>query len=228
MAGPFLCRGDFPLGGLDGLVAELAQLQGDLCHWLDIPPGHETVEIYLFRDESSYRRYLRTYFPQIPYRRALYVKCGGPGMVFAFRSKDIETDLRHECTHALLHAALPRVPLWLDEGLATYFENPREKRAFESRHLTWIRWWARFGIVPSLEKLEKQGDLSQMRAGDYRNAWAWVHFALHGPAAAHEELVGMLRDLGEGSSPGLLSQRLTRRLGNADHAFATHFKGWSP
>jgi hypothetical protein len=43
-------------------------------------------------------------------------------MVFAYRGEDFETDLRHECTHALLNAALPVVPLWLDEGLAEYFE----------------------------------------------------------------------------------------------------------
>ncbi|GIT30210.1 MAG: hypothetical protein Ct9H300mP1_22560 [Planctomycetaceae bacterium] len=31
-------------------------------------------------------------------------------------------DLRHEFTHGVLHSSLKRVPLWLDEGLAEYFE----------------------------------------------------------------------------------------------------------
>ena len=31
----------------------------------------------------------------------------------SYRGKDFETDVRHECTHALLNASLPMVPLWL-------------------------------------------------------------------------------------------------------------------
>ena len=134
--GPFVCRADFPLQGMEGLLADLDELQGDLSESLGIPPAQERIEIYLFGDESSYHRYLKTYFPQLPYRRALFAKLGGPGMVFAYRGKEFETGLRHECTHALLHAALPSVPLWLDEGLAEYFQEPRAKRAYDSRHLS--------------------------------------------------------------------------------------------
>ena len=37
----------------------------------------------------------------------------------------LEEDLRHEATHALLHVAVGDLPLWLDEGLAEYFEVHR-------------------------------------------------------------------------------------------------------
>jgi hypothetical protein len=225
--GPFVCRADFSLQGMEGLWAGLGQLQGDLCQFLGIPPAQERIEIYLFGDESSYRRYLKTYFPQVPYRQALFAKLGGPGMVFAYRGKEFETSLRHECTHALLHSVLPTVPLWLDEGLAEYFQEPRASRAYDSRHLSMTRWSARFGMAPSLEKLEKKGDLSQMTAADYRYAWAWVHFMLHGSAAGHEELAKFLGDIRAGVPYGSLSQRLARRLENADQSFCTHFKGWS-
>jgi hypothetical protein len=225
--GPFVCHADFSLQGMEGLFAGLGELQGDLCQTLGIPPAQERIDVYLFGDESSYRRYLKTYFPQLPYRRALFAKLGGPGMVFAYRGKEFETGLRHESTHALLHAALPRVPLWLDEGLAEYFQEPRDKRAYDSRHLSMTRWSARFGIDPSLEKLEKKTDLSQMTSTDYRHAWAWVHFMLHGPAEAHEELARFLGDIRADVPCGRLSQRLALRLENVDRSFCTHFKGWS-
>ncbi len=225
--GPFVCRADFPLQGMEGLLADLDELQGDLSESLGIPPAQERIEIYLFGDESSYHRYLKTYFPQLPYRRALFAKLGGPGMVFAYRGKEFETGLRHECTHALLHAALPSVPLWLDEGLAEYFQEPRAKRAYDSRHLSMTRSSARLGMVPSLEDLEKKTDLSQMTSTDYRYAWAWVHFMLHGSAAAHEELARFLGDIRADAPCGRLSQRLALRLVDVDRSFCTHFKGWS-
>ena len=225
--GPLVCRADFPLQGMEGLWSDLDDLQGDLCQSLGLPPAQERIEVYLFGDESSYRRYLQTYFPQLPCRRAFFAKLGGPGMVFAYRGKEFETGLRHECTHALLHGVLPRVPLWLDEGLAEYFQEPRAKRAYDSRHLSMTRWSARFGGVPNLEQLEKKTDPSQMTASDYRRAWAWVHFMLHGPAEAHEELARFLGDLRTDAPCGRLSQRLALRLENVDRSFCTHFNGWS-
>ena len=46
----------------------------------------------------------------------------GWGWCSPYQSSEMETDLRHETTHAVLHSLLPMVPLWLDEGFAEYFE----------------------------------------------------------------------------------------------------------
>jgi hypothetical protein len=227
IAGPFVCRADFPLEGMDGLLADLAQLQTDLRQVLGIAAPGERIEILLFRDQASYRAYLSQHLPQVPYRRALYVKLQGPGMVFAYRSRELEVDLRHECTHALLHAALPMVPLWLDEGLAEYFEVAPAERSFGNPHLSGVRWSVRLGMPPKLEALEGKRDLSEMGRTEYRNAWAWTHFMLHGSAEAHEELVAFLGDIQAGGAPGQLSQRLQRRLPNLQRCFSDHFKGWS-
>ena len=45
-------------------------------------------------------------------------------LVYTYWGDRIQQDLRHELTHALLHSVLKDVPLWLDEGLAEYFEMP--------------------------------------------------------------------------------------------------------
>ncbi|OHB70025.1 MAG: hypothetical protein A2V70_18415 [Planctomycetes bacterium RBG_13_63_9] len=226
VSGPFVCRAEFPLTQMDGLLRELAEIQTDLVERLRVPPARGPIEIYLFRDQRSYQRYLKCYLPHVPYRRALYVKSDGPGRVFAYRSRYLETDLRHECTHALLHEVLPVVPLWLDEGLAEYFEVSARQRAFDNPHLGSLRWSLTLGAIPQLESLEKKGDLAEMNRADYRHAWAWVHFMLHGPSEAREELIGFLADIRASTPPGLLSQRLARRLPRTNRSLALHFKTW--
>lgn len=226
VAGPFVCRADFSLGAMNGLFGDLRQLQEDLARWLGIPPPREPIELYLFRDQRSYRQFVSRRFPQVPYRRALYVKMDGPGMVFAHCGDQFEIDVRHECTHALVHAALPMVPLWLDEGIAEYFELAPAKRAFDNPYLSGVRWAARFGMLTRINSLEKKAEMSEMSGSDYRAAWAWVHFMLHGPPEAHEELVRYLADIRGNVPPGMLSQRLQRRLPGLERRFTIHFSAW--
>ncbi len=225
--GPFVCRADFSLQDSEVLIEELAQLQEDLTRVLGIPPAQEYIELYLFQNEAAYRRYLKSYFPEVPYRRALYIKRGGPGVVLAFRSKELATDLRHECTHALLHAVLPMVPLWLDEGLAEFFEVSPSERAFGSTHLAKIRWNARFGVKAAVARLESKGDVAEMTATDYRDSWAWVHFMLYGSRDGHGELVRYLRDIAEGVPPGSLGERLDGQIPELNQAYLSHFRGWA-
>ncbi|HEY4760788.1 MAG TPA: hypothetical protein VIH42_09435 [Thermoguttaceae bacterium] len=226
VVGPFVCRADFPLNGSEPLLNELAQLQNDLTSALDIPPAREAIEMYLFHDKPTYERYLKQYYPNVPFRRAVFVKENGLGRVFAYRSEQLEIDLRHECTHALLHASLRSIPLWLDEGLAGYFELPAPERAANNSHLSSVRWNAWFGIIPHLEKLEQCTDVSKMGKAEYRDTWAWVHFMLHGPLEARQELVKYLHDLQGQNQPCSLSQRLERHIPLPEQKFATHFKTW--
>lgn len=224
VVGPFVCRADFSLAGVEGLLVDLGRLQDDLVRYLGVRPALEPIEVYLFGSQKTYRKYLKQHLPEVPYRRALYLKRGGPGIVLAYRSRQLAVDLRHECTHALLHASLPMVPLWLDEGLAEYFEVEPEERAFGNPHLTSVRWHARLGIPQKLEKLEGKGDLSQMNGAEYRTAWAWTHFMLHGSAETHDELVQFLRDIEASTPPGKMSERLRRRFPDLDRRFVTHFR----
>lgn len=225
-AGPFLCHADFALDDYQHLLGELARLQRDLARTVGVGESHESIHLFLFGRQSTYEAYLQLYFPEVPSRRALYIKERGPGMVFAYKTSDFEVDVRHEGTHALLHADLPMVPLWLDEGLAEYFEVPYDDRAFANPHLAKVKWSVRLGQKISLEKLEQLRELEQMGPGEYRQAWAWVHFILHGSPAAHEELVRYLSDIRAHTPPGQLSERLHRRIPNMEKKFAEHFKQW--
>ncbi len=223
--GPFVVYADFPLDDHGELLAELAPLQRDVAHTLGIAEPRELVHLFLFSRQATYKDYLRQHFADVPYRRALFVKQRGVGMVFAHLHRDVATDVRHESTHALLHAALPAVPLWLDEGLAEYFEVPADKRAADNPHLKSMGWHFRLlGRTPEIEGLEGISDLNDMKSTEYRNAWAWVHYMLHGPAEAREELINYLADLQAGQPAGVLSRRLQHRLPRLERSFAEHFR----
>ncbi|HUG68490.1 MAG TPA: DUF1570 domain-containing protein [Pirellulaceae bacterium] len=225
-AGAFHCHADFKLDRFAPLWEQIAGLQQDITRELRVPPASEPIHLFLFERKGSYEEYLKLHFPGVPYRRALFIKERGPGMVFAFLNNDFEIDVRHESTHALLHASLPMVPLWLDEGLAEYFEVPASERTHGNPHLNKVTWAARFGQTPSIAELEQIGSLTKMGATQYRHAWAWVHFMLHGPAEAHDELVSFLAAIQSHSPPGVLSKRLQQRIPDVEERFREHFRNW--
>ena len=223
---PFFIHADFSLDGQLGLIQQMAGLQEDLSNTLGVQASQEPVHLFLFQSRGTYQNYMQHYFANLPYRRALFIKERGPGMVFAYRHDEFETDVRHEGTHALLHGALPMVPLWLDEGLAEYFEVPPSQRAYGNDHLAKLKWLARIGRVPNLERLEEIDSLDGMGQAQYRDAWACVHFMIHGPRAAREELRGYLADVQSHSPPGILSERLRRRIPDLERQLSIHLKTW--
>lgn len=219
---------DFNLGRYPELLDETQSLTRLIPETLALSASSEPIHLYLFGQQQTYRRYLGQYFPAVPYRRALFIKQRGPGMVFAYASEALATDLRHETTHAVLHTLLPMVPLWLDEGLAEYFETPAADRFAASPHLRPIqrnvRWWR----APSLEALESRQDLQEMDGDDYRDSWAWIHFFLHGPPEVRDEFRRYLADLHAHIPPGSLVRRLERRVPHLPREFSRHFAQQRP
>lgn len=226
--GPFQCRATFSLDSYASMFQELSSVERELQRTLAVPPASVPIDIFLFNDKKMHRDYLERLYPRVPYRRALYVQRGGRGSVFAYRQSELAIDLRHECTHALLHANLAMVPLWLDEGLAEYFEMPEPQRALEHPHLSKLRWNLRFGMVRTVEWLEQKQSLKAMGSVEYRFSWAWVHFMLHGPVAAHRVLVHYFADIRQGNPPGLLSERLRQAVPRLDERMVQHFKYLRP
>jgi hypothetical protein len=204
----------------------LPDLEREIDRTLGLPPAHEPIYVYLFADATSHRQYLHQHFPNVPYRRALFVKEGGLAAVYTYRQDHLEIDLRHECTHALLHASLPTVPLWLDEGLAEYFEVPENQRAADPPHFGALRWNMRLGMVRSVADLEQRQDVAQMGTLEYNYAWAWTHFMLQGPDAAHVMLVDYLEEVHCGGTADKFSDRLAKSMPDATDRMVQHFKHW--
>jgi hypothetical protein len=224
--GSFNIHADFPLGQLRPLFAELDAMQEEIQRCLHVGPSVERIDVYLFGARDNYRQYMRYYFPGVGIREAMFVKSNSPGNVFAYAGPNLQIDLRHECTHAILHSMLPMVPLWLDEGLAEYFEVPAAQRAFDNPYLATVRRNALVRLIPSMQRLESLGDLSEMGPKEYRDAWAWVHFMIHGPEQARLALLEYFDDVEHHRPPAALSERLQRNLGDPSREFVSHFRKW--
>ncbi len=223
VADAFYFHADFSLQKSMPLLTELTTLRQDLEQTLRLRATHEPIHLFLFSEKQTYQEYLRLHFPKAPDRRALFIKARGPGMVFAHCGADFEIDVRHECTHAILHTTLPKLPLWLDEGLAEYFEVPAEKRSGENPHAAAVKALARLGELPRLEALETLTDINDLGRREYREAWAWVHFCLDGPAVARQELQVYLAELSEGGATEPLGRRLQRRIPRLEETALAHF-----
>ena len=223
---PFHCRSEYRLDNCQETLEELVRLKADVEKTLQLQGGESSLQLNLFKTRRNYRRYLFNRIPDAVNRRALYVKGPDGGQVFVYRSSHLQTDLRHEATHAVLHAALPYLPLWLDEGLAEYFEAPASKRVDGHPHMRSLRWAIRFGWRPRLAALDKKQDHSEMTRNDYRDAWACVHFLLNNSKQSKQVLIEYLNDINSGTPPGEFSKRLHAKIPEVNTLQRKHFKNW--
>ena len=223
--GPYLIRSEFPLRDVQELVQDLGDLQRDLEETLRLECQPQAIQIHLFQSKRSYDQYLRIRVPEGVNRQALYVPGTDAGRVYAYRQRDLDTDVRHETTHALLHTALPYVPIWIDEGFAEYFEMPAPLRTRGHPHRKELHDAIRFHRWrPNIEVLESKRKMLEMEKIDYRDSWGIVHFLLHGPSEAREALDLYFKEIQSGAKETPLSQSLRQRIPNLDQAIIDHLK----
>jgi hypothetical protein len=134
------------------------------------------IEIWLFRNEKTYRKGAKKFFddePNTPYGYyspdddALVMNIG-PGA----------GTLSHELVHPYVEANFPAAPSWFNEGLASLYEQPREREG----HMWGTTNWRLPGLQAmikkkSLPKLETM--LSSTRDGFYEaeyDAYAYARF----------------------------------------------------
>ena len=220
----FSFHADFEAARDAALMGELRHLKRDISSLLGLEIKPEPIHIILFSRNDTYREYLKEHFPNLPDRRAMYIKRRGPGMVFAYNSRELDVDLRHESTHALLNASLQFLPLWLDEGIAEYFEVESAKRFDKSAHLKVVRLRVILGQVGDLQALEDLGDLADMNGGHYRDAWSWVHFLIHESDQSRAILTRYLEDIQSGILPGPLSRRVAVEMPDHKARYLRHFR----
>lgn len=226
--GIFEIRSEYALDDKDSqiLIAQITQLQSDVQKLLNLEPQDRAVEISLFKNKTTYREHLAQRVPEGMNRPALFVQGSDMGRVYVYKRWGFDTDLRHECTHAVLHNALPYVPMWIDEGLAEYFEVVASKRSTGNPHLGSLKRAILFGWRPRIDKLEAAEDLADMGADEYREAWAWAHFMLHGPPEVRQVLSDYLFDIQSGEAAGLLSERLAEAVPQAEIRLVEHIRNW--
>ena len=202
--GVVVVQANFPLTEITSILDEIELLQHDLTRYIGVPAPKEKIELCLFKNEASYIRFLQEFFPRAPSdRRALYVKLDDkPGTLMVQQSKDFEVDLRHEMTHAIVHASIPKVPIWLDEGLAKYFEVPSHERANGHPYMAKVRANAKFNMVPLLDRLTRLETIDDMGTKEYQDSWAWTHFLIHRSPETQQLLAAYLQMLSRLNSTG--------------------------
>jgi hypothetical protein len=227
----YLFLADFEIQRDMPLFKELAEMREQVNKTLQLPPSNNLVQVYLFEDSERYERFMKSRYPELPKRRAFFIAqprpIGGEELlVYTYwgNGDRIQQDLRHELTHALLHSVLKDVPLWLDEGLAEYFEIPPVKNAVNLDHMKQLRRNPSGPLQGDLNRLEQLTQVDQMTPAEYREAWAWVHLMLHGNGhdEARKVLVGYLKDLRTTSTPGPLRPRLTAVFPSPEAALTRH------
>lgn len=203
--------------------AELLAVQRDVERTLRLQLDESTIHVVLFHAEREYNRYLSAYFPKLPRRRALYLQDRGPGMLFAYWHADLMEDLRHEVVHALVNNGGHSPPIWLDEGIAEYFEVPAGQRFTGSPHLPAIVAKCKGATPPTLAGLAKLKTMAEFTEGYYRDSWAWVHFLLHRDRPLRRQLVRYLADLRSGAPTQPLEKQLVRTCPDLHEQFVAHF-----
>jgi len=112
----------------------------------------KVIEVWLFRDESTYRRGAKRFWgaePSTPYgyyssHDGVLVMNIGPGA----------GTLSHEIVHPYIEANLPDAPAWFNEGLASLYEQPREREG----HLWGTTNWR----LPALQKMIRERTLPSL------------------------------------------------------------------
>lgn len=204
---------DFKLPEKHPLIQDLVKLRTQVSQALSLPFQTEDVTVYLFSDELAYHQYLQAAHPGLPTRRAYFIATEAELAVYTYWGDRIQEDLRHEYTHGLLHAGLKTVPLWLDEGLAEYFEVAGPKPGnIQPDYVRRLTLAIQNGWRPDLTRLEALDKIELMHRAEYRESWAWVHFMIHSSPETRQVLLDYIHELQHDRNPEPISQRLARDI----------------
>ncbi len=208
-------------------IERLVLLPKEIEESLGIELRECTIRVVVLSNVHEYDRYVSLHFPKAPKRRALFLQHRGPGLVLTYFHEDWIEDARHECTHAILHANGIRLPVWLDEGLAEYFEREQVDRRMHPVHFPAVVSQLRYGQVVDLEEFEQQDHVLDSKS--YRDAWSVVAFLLHLNDESRHALQSFVQDRKTGAAAGLLSRRLSSDMRRHwRDRYVAFFKGSEP
>lgn len=221
--GQLVVHSDFPLPPHHRLLDDLVAEREELLAKLTLVASDEPIHVYLFDSDSEFQTYIERHYPQFPVRRAFFVQTDTRLAVYAKWGDRVAEDLRHEVAHGYLHAIVPTIPLWLDEGLAEYFEVPRGQSGLNRPHVQLLlsqiyeRGWR-----PNLERLEALQSAAEMSQLDYAEAWAWVHFLIETDPPRRQLVTQYLQALRKEGKAEPLSAPLRRAFPHPEQALTQY------
>jgi hypothetical protein len=112
------------------------------------------IEVWLFRNERSFRSGAKKYFGDAPDTPFGYYSPEHSAMIM--NANGLGT-LSHELVHPYMEKNFPNVPSWFNEGLASLFEYPGESKGHIIGHVNWrlpeLKKEIKAKTLPSLKKL---------------------------------------------------------------------------
>src|SRR3972149_3431304 len=200
---------DFALPARHRLLEEIVALRGDLYRRLALPASDEPIHVYLFENPDRFNGFMKIYYPDFPKRRSFFIETDTKLAVYAQWGDRIAEDLRHEVTHGYIHSIVPNLPLWLDEGLAEFFEVPRNELGLNRSHLELLgERLKREHWQPDLKRLDRLDPTKDMSQNDYAESWLWVYFLLESKPDYTEVLRAYISDLRRYGTTASLYERL--------------------
>ena len=139
-------------------------------------------------------------------------------MLFTHWHDQVMTDLRHEVAHALLNHGSQQLPLWLDEGLAEYFEVERDQR-FSGHPYVRLNQ-----VLMPLEQLEAITRLDAFTDEHYVASWMWIHFLMHRHPRTRQLIIDSLQRHGSGEPVLPMSRLLSEVVEQPRVELAAHFR----
>ncbi|PHS01122.1 MAG: hypothetical protein COA78_23125 [Blastopirellula sp.] len=212
---------EFPPDSL--VLEELHTLSADVSQTLQLKLKRTPVHINLYATKKDYQDSVRSPKGPSPLinRRAIFITTAAGSTVHSYWSDSIAVDLRHEVTHAYLNSTVPQLPLWLDEGLAEYFEVAPTENRINHEHLQMLvkanaenRW------QPNLERIAPLRLSEEMESIHYAEAWLWTHFLLHSTNKA--VLTDYLQAKSRGELVDPLALKIRSEFDNAPQELLRH------
>jgi len=216
---------DFALPPHHRLLDELVAQRGDLNGRLGLPNSDEPIHVYLFENVERFKGFMKIYHSDFPDRRAFFLESDTKLSVYAQWGDRVAEDLRHEITHGYLHSTVPDIPLWLDEGLAKFYEAPRNERGLNRSLLNLLgERLEREHWQPDLKRLEQLDPAKDLSLNDYAESWAWIHFLLESRPEYAEVLRAYIADLRRNGIAGSFCERLAAVIPDSNEALLEHLK----
>jgi len=221
---------------LDSLLPSLVSLPEEIELATQLSLEKTEIHVLVFDTRRSLDEYLHRYYPGMRAANSMYIRgpnaSNTPGLVLTWFHSEWLVDARHEATHAILHSKQTDIPLWIDEGLAEYFEYPSEQsisnQSLSPRshpvHTKLIQTQLRFGQFANLQEQERWDPNKRLSNQQYRDAWGSVAFLLHHDDATKSEFQTYLKDLFDERASGHLSFRLRRSIPDWRMAYARYFR----
>ncbi len=185
--GELRVHSDFELPRKHPLIQELVDQKRRLAKTtgLNFSTPQLPIDVYLFRDRDSFDDFTAKSSSAFAGRRAFFIKNDTMLSIYAVWGDRIAEDLRHEVTHGYLHSVAPSIPLWIDEGMAEFFEVGPGTGGLNQAHVHHLAAAFEAGLwTPSLGRMESLFDPTKFSQTDYAEAWLWTHFLLSDPKTA--------------------------------------------